>query len=221
MIGFLSAPENLPFTVALTVMLAIAILEGITTLLGMAVSGFFETLIPDIDFDIDADTGDIHATSGLTKLLGWLRIGKVPFLMLLIIFLTAFGLLGLLVQSTTHSMTGILMPAWLAVFPTFVLSLPVVRMFGGLLEKFMPQDETEAVSENSFIGRTATITLGTASAGSPAQAKLRDEFGQTHYLMVQPDVEGDVFETKEVVLIVKKAGSVYNVIKSTNEALVD
>ena len=50
----------------------------------------------------------------------------------------------------------------------------------------MPRDETEAVAEASFIGRDAQIVLGTARAGSPAQAKLQDAFGKTHYIMFEP-----------------------------------
>ncbi|MEZ5581571.1 MAG: DUF1449 family protein [Candidatus Competibacteraceae bacterium] len=46
---------------------------------------------------------------------------------------------------------------------------------------------------NQFIGRVAVITLGTAGYDSPAQAKLRDQHGQTHYIMTAPDQPKNAF----------------------------
>ena len=97
MLDFLLANENLPFTVALAVMFGIAVLEGVMALMGFALSGVLDSLLPDMDFDIEADVyADLETPSPFSRLLGWLRVGKVPMLMLLIIFLTGFGLIGLL-----------------------------------------------------------------------------------------------------------------------------
>ena len=51
MFEFLTASANLPFTVALTVMLFIAFLEGVGTVLGFAFSSLLDSLLPDIDID--------------------------------------------------------------------------------------------------------------------------------------------------------------------------
>jgi hypothetical protein len=55
----------------------------------------------------------------------------------------------------------------------------------------------------------AVITLGKATKGKPAQAKLKDKFGTTHYIMVEPDLEDDTFLQGDPVLIVRQAGAVY------------
>ena len=111
MFDFLLATENLPFTVALSVMFGIAFLEGVTVLMGFALSGMLDTLLPDMDFDIEADLySELEAPSPFSRLLSWLRVGKVPMLMLLIIFLTAFGLIGLALQSILHSSFDFLLP---------------------------------------------------------------------------------------------------------------
>ena len=130
-------------------------------------------------------------------------------LVVLIIFLTAFGLSGLAIQSIAKEVAGHLMPGMIVSIPAFLVSLPVVRIFAGMVAKIIPKDETDAVSEKSFIGRTATIVLGTARAGSPAQAKLRDKNGIVHYVMVEPEVTGIEFETGERVLLVSQEGSVF------------
>ena len=69
----------------------------------------------------------------------------------------------------------------------FMLSLPLLRFGGGVLQKVMPKDETTAVSEDSLIGRVAIITLGQARQGFPAEARVKDQHGYSHYIRLEPD----------------------------------
>lgn len=219
MFEFLTASQNTPFTVALTVMFGIAILEGVTALFGAALSSMLDTLLPDLD--IDADLPEYQSPNALSRLLGWLRIGQVPVLMLLVIFLTGFGLIGLGIQSAMQQSFGSMLPGVVASVPAVVLALPVVRVLGGALEKVMPRDETDAVSEEELIGLIGTVTLGRASSGSPAEAKVRDPKGTTHYVMVEPDDAADQFEAGKQVLLVSREGAVFRVIANPNPVLVD
>jgi len=225
MMEFFLASQNVAFTVALAVMLVIAVLEGITTLFGSGLSGLFESLLPETDVDIDvgagADGAGFDATSGLSRVLGWLHIGQVPILMLLVVFLTAFGLIGLGVQYLAWQALGSFLPGLPASGISCVASLPMVRLCGGILARIMPRDETEAVSEESFIGRIATITLGKATLGRPAQARLMDEYRQTHYVLVEPDDPNEVFETGTSVVLVSRQGTMFKGIRIPNAALVD
>ena len=218
MLDFILASENIPFSSALAIMLCIAALEGVGALFGLGISTFFESLIPD--FDIDVDGPDIQSSTTLSHFISWLRIGKVPFLILLIIFLTAFGLLGLVLQKLVLGITHAMMPTWIAVIPAFLGALPCVRLFGDVFAKFVPQDETEAVSHESFIGRIAIITLGTATTNSPAEARLKDEHQQSHYILVKPDNDNEIFESGAAVLIVSRSGAVFNAIVNPNKSLV-
>jgi hypothetical protein len=221
MLDFVSLPENSWFSIALVVMLGIALLEGVMSLMGMAMSSMLDSLLPDIDTDMDAGDVNIHPESGISRFLSWLRVGKVPVLMLLIVFLTGFGLSGLILQSFLSATFGFLLPAFLAAALALVVTLPLVRLVGGLIEQFMPGDESEVVSDSSLVGRTAVITLGTAKAGSPAQAKLKDKFGTAHYLMVEPDSDGVQFSAGSEVLLIKKEGHVFRVISVQNQNLSD
>lgn len=223
MLEFLTADGNQPFTVALAVMLIIAVFEGVTTLMGAGISELLDALLPDIDIDVDIDVDvDGSATNGsFTRVLGWLRIGQVPALILLIILLTSFGLIGLGIQSFSHGAVGLLLPGWVASIPALFMSLPVVRVLGGGLAKIMPKDETDAVSEASFVGRVAVITLGSARHGSPAEARLKDEHGQVHYVMVEPDSVNEEFEQGSSVLLVKQESAAFKAIRNTNDALID
>ena len=215
---FLLVTENLPFSVALAIMVSIAVLEGIGALFGLGVSTLLESLSPDMDFDIDGP--DIDSSTTLTHFLSWLRIGKAPLLILIVVFLTAFSIVGLLLQQLAYSVTGSLFNGWLLALPALFLSLPCVRFFGSVFARIAPSDETEAVSEDSFIGRVAVIVIGTAKQDSPAEAKLSDEHDQAHYIMVEPDNEGEIFESSTHVLIVRKSGNVFKVIENPNESLI-
>jgi hypothetical protein len=198
-------------------MIVIALLEGVGLIFGYGVSSFLETLIPEIDIEADVT----NTPNTITRLLGWLRVGKVPVLMLLIIFLTAFGLLGVAIQLILVNSFGVLLPTLVAIIPAFFVSLPVVRISCVLLSKIMPKDETDAVSSDTFIGRIATVTLGEAKKGNAAQAKLTDKFGHTHYLMIEPDNADETFLSGTSVLIVKKQGSLFLAIRNENLSLVD
>ena len=214
---FFLAPQNIPFTVAITVMIFIAILEGVGALLGLGISNLLESVLPDIDIDVDGP--DIESNTTLTHFLGWLRVGEVPFLILLVVFLTSFGILGLILQKSVFGVTGAMLPSIIAAVPAVIAALPCVRVFGGLINKIMPRDETEAVSTDTFIGRVAVVTIGTAEIGSPAEAKLVDKHQQSHYIMVEPDNDGDIIKQGEPALVVSKAGTIFKVIHNPNKSL--
>jgi hypothetical protein len=83
----------------------------------------------------------------------------------------------------------------------------------------MPKDETEAVSEKSFIGLVAVVTTGKAGMGSPAQGKLTDRYGQAHYVMIEPDEAGEEFLQGAEVLLVSRHGATFKAIRNTSAAL--
>ena len=215
MLALLGASQNLPFTVSLAVMLVIFVVELVALLIGGGISESLDAMLPDMELEVGLE----NTASSFTRLLGWLHVGKVPLLMLLIVFLTAFGLIGLVLQGIAHNLVGSFMPAWLASIPAFAASLPVVRTGGAVLAKIMPNDETDAVSSSTFIGRVATVTLGEATAGSSAEAKVTDEHGYTHYIMVEPDSEGVSFPQGSQVLLTEEHGAVFKGIRSDSDGL--
>jgi len=213
--SFLLDDANLVFTAALGVVLAIAALEVVTTLFGASLSGLVDSILPDMSFDLDADA-DIDAAQGaggpVGGILAWLCVGKVPALVLLIAFLTGFGAAGLVVQSLVAQATGALLPGWFAALPALAVALPATRFLGLGLARVFPEHETYAVSADSFVGRAAVITIGTAAAGQPAEARLRDEHGRTHYVRVEPLDPADSFPAGTEVVLRRKQDSVFKAV---------
>src|SRR5690606_18708261 len=96
-------------------------------------------------------------------------------------------------QSLSLGLTGVPLHLWLAVPLAALLAAPIVRLGGSLVARLLPRDETSVVSRDALLGRVAVIVLGTAEAGLPAQARVRDQHGLNHYLMVEPENPADRF----------------------------
>lgn len=215
MIEFLLDGANLPFTVALAIVALIGFLEGVGAVLGLALSNLLDQLLPEVEIDAP----DVPDHGAVSEFLSWLRFREVPVIIFLLAFLISFALSGLILQNIISAIFGFLLPAFVAAVIAFLLAMPGVRLFSSVLVRIMPRDETSAVASDSFIGRTATITLGTAKRGSAAQAKLKDGFEQTHYVMVEPDEASQEFAQGETVLLVRGEGAVFFAIPVTNTQL--
>jgi membrane protein implicated in regulation of membrane protease activity len=191
MLEFIAAPEILPFSVALTVMLLIGLVEA----LGLGASA------AHVDLGVDGGFGD--------DLLAWLGVGRVPLLMLLVVFLAFFGMAGLAIQQSAADLAGAPLSPWLASVAALAAALPLTGIGARGLARIMPSDETTAVSLDSLVGKRGTITVGTARRGSPAQARVRDAYGQSHYVMVEPHDEAHPIAQGETVLLVRRDGNIF------------
>lgn len=199
----LFAHETWPFGAALLLMLALLVTEGAGLLLSASPSSWIDGLLPD----------------SLDGSLGWLHLGKVPFLILLGLFLAGFSISGYAIQGFSEALLGHLLPAWLASVPALLTAVATVSGLGGLIARVMPSDESSVISEQSLIGRAGVVTQGVARQGMAAQVKVRDMHGRSHYVLVEPDLAGDTFEEGTTVLLVKKTGARYLGIKNPHPDL--
>lgn len=216
-------PQSLPFASALAIVLALFLLEILSLLLGSSVLGIGADA-PDVDMDmdadfdlsldIDADAADLVETevSGPSGLLGWLGVGEVPFLIWLVCFLTMFGLSGLILQSVVLSAFGIAVPMLVATAVALVPAVTLTRFITGWVAAIMPKTETSAMRRRFLGGHRGTITQGTAARGKPAEAKIKDRFGNTHYLRVEPLYDDGVFPQGSDVTLIRKRGDQFFVI---------
>jgi len=233
---FFTEPEFLPYNVAFCLMGILALSEVVSLVMGVGVSDFIEDALPDIpdldlevpDADLDAEVDvdhDIKTTTQAVdgdiplplKILAWLRMGRIPFLISLAVFLMSFSVIGYVLQSNVSVILPFI-PSGLIVGVTIFLSFPVLRAGNTLIGKVWPKDETSAVSQQSLVGQVAKITLGMATQERPAEAKVRDKFDHTHYVMVRPDSD-ETFTSADELLLIAFDGQIYSAIKNTNTNL--
>lgn len=193
MLEIIAAPANLPFSVALLVMLMIGAVEA----LGLGASAVHLDLHADLD--------------GGGDLLGWLGFGKVPLLMLLVVFLALFGLAGLAIQQFAGPLA-----LWIAAPAAAAAALPLTGLGARGLARIMPQDETTAIGLDSLVGRRGIITIGTARRGSPAQARVADMHGQVHYVMVEPYDDDHSIGEGETVRLDRRDGNIFIAVGRTD-----
>ena len=195
----LFATETWPFTIATFLMLLIAVTEGIALVIGASLSESLQHAFPD-SFD--------HLHGSFDKLLGWLHVGRVPMLVLIVLYLSTFALTGFGLNIVANRIFSMWVPTVFSVPIAFLATVPIVRMLGSKIARFIPQEQTYAVSFASLVGRPAVIVSGTARQGYPAQARVRNEHGQTIYVMVEPEAAGMTFQAKEEILLTQQvAGS--------------
>jgi len=198
-----------PFTVALLLMAMIALLELGGLLFGVAFSGVIDGMLPEFDADVDLDAGaDISGGDAIGKLFAWLYVGRVPVLIIFAALLAGFGLSGVFLQRVSATLFGGPMPLILATPAAIGAALPLTRLFAGALARIMPREESDAVSDESFVGLIAHVIRGEARKGAPAEAKLADAHGLTHYILVEPENDATFCEGEEVLLI-EKRGAVF------------
>lgn len=198
----LLADYNLPFAIAFGAMLLLSLMQII------GVGDLF-----DLDANIDADVeaaadfdGSTSIMGGITTLLG---IGRVPFLIWLMVFLFLFASIGVGIQSLAGNVLGAPLDALLAAAITFGVTLPATATLVRPLGHILPKDETSAVGIDSLVGRRAAITTGTARKGYPARAKVYDRHGQVHHVMVEPHEADSEIKEGDEVLLVRREGQVF------------
>ena len=219
--NLINAPETEIFGIAIALMVLLGVFEVISMLAG-GISDWLDNLLPDsLTETAHAEVGLDVADAGIfVRFLSWLYVGRIPVLMLMVMFLAVYGLTGYLFQTAFATVFGSYLNGTLAAVIVWFISLPLVRVTASGLYKIMPKDETTAVLQESLIGRVGTVVLGEARVGNAAQVRVKDAYGQQHYVMVEPDSE-DVLKQGDAVLLVSLDGNTFKAILNPSGSLVD
>ena len=197
----LFAEYNLPFLIALIAVVFISFAQIV------GLGDLFESAAADIEFDVDPDAAISGGwTEGAFSLLG---LGKVPFLIWLMLLMFVFAVIGVAGQAFAVALIGGPLDAIAAAVLAAGAALPVNGALTRPLARLLPQDETSAVSLDTLVRRDAEIQIGTAKRGSPARSKVIDVFGQPHFVMVEPHDPDTVMSEGDTVLLVRREGQTF------------
>lgn len=215
MIDYLFEPYNAPFLYALYFMLGILGLEILSLIAGLGLSEIVDNLFDatdvGLDNEIDADV-EIEGNF-ITKYIAWIKVKNVPMLILVIVFLASFSITGFVGQSALVRFFDFVLPTWASILGFGLAAVPGYYWVSKFLGEKLFKEETSAVSEKTFLGQTAEINMGTAKLGLPAEAKLKDQYGQLHYFLVEPETDGEEFEQGTKVQLIRKENNSFKAIK--------
>lgn len=231
MFEYLLSDQYLPFSIALGILFGLLALELFFaliggTLLGLGADGLDAPDIdgPDVDLpdlaelDIDLTPADLaeadleltsfdelesvpNAPSG--SITSWLGMGKAPAMIWLASVLVGVGLTGLALQSLIEAVFGGPAPAFLVGIPAAVAGIAFARSFGSLFARLLPKTETQSLSERHLGRRMGTVTQGAAARGRPAEVRVSDRYGNTHYLRAEPLRDTDEIKQGTEVLVLR------------------
>lgn len=221
-IDFIFAAENATFTIAATVMLMIGGLELLSLLVGHSLSGLVDHFMPDAlsgDLSVDLDLhANIHTDIDLNahpdahlpftvEFLSWFYIGKMPFLMVLVIFMMSFSTTGYLINEIMFGITEHRLSTWLGSLIAFLLCLFPMHFLSAVIYTIMPKDESEAISADDLIDRTGEILYGKLPQKTGESAEIKIEVpidhntgkNQNHFIVAQL-IEDTEYTSKQVVI---------------------
>ena len=195
---FFLNPSNLPFIVSGCTLAAILILEIFGLFIGMSTM-----LQSHIMGHIDANGNGIpdHLEAQGFSLFSWLNPGRVPFMVMMVIFSTVFTVVGFGTQWMFLGATSHYAPMILSVPIVLAITLPITRSGTNAIAKIIPRDETNAITLESLTGDQGWVIIGPISSKVSGSVRITDKYGTDHYLTAFS--EGDaILECRDTVILV-------------------
>ncbi len=226
MLDTLLSGPFVPFTLSLALLFGLLVLEVTLLFIGGSLMGdgaeadlgLIDGTEVDIDLgDFDLDGFDIEAPEFDLEMgdadvvvqppplhpLAWLGFGKMPTLIWMATVFMSFAVAGIALQALASVSLGGPIPALLAAVPSAIASLWFTRHFGTAFAAVLPKSETQSVSIRQLGRRNGLVTQGTATRGTPAEVRVTDRYGNTHYLRAEPLHDADVIVQGAEVLVLR------------------
>ena len=132
MIEFILSNANLPYSIAIGIVITFTALELLAVIVGFSIASFLDNLVApnhSADLEVGAET---------TLITSWLFINKVPVMIWFSIFLTGIGLSGIAMNFITLKYLSFLLPHYLSIPLALTLSIPFTRKIATIVGKIMP-----------------------------------------------------------------------------------
>lgn len=196
----LFADYNGPYLFAISFVLLIGVFEIVSLLFGQMLSGFLDAHLTHYD----------SLTSGYTgQALDYLHIGRIPALVVLCLLAGYFGLFGLLIQHCAVSIWQTPLSNALLIPVNLAVSVLAVHYSGKIIAPWLPRDESTAMTEEQFVGHMAVITGPSAVAGCPCEGRFTDQYGQAHYLLLEPEAGKTLHKGDRVLIVCRLSATRY------------
>lgn len=185
--AFLFDTNLLPFHISLIILVLVSMVETMGYYFNIKSSDYLKMLLPQ-----------------------WLKPSffiqlKFSKILIFIFLLLNFSVAGYILEFIFFAKFESFAPAYYVIFPALLIAIFFTVFMIHCLDQVIKPESPQYSSH--LIGRLASISSGNARPGFSAQARVRDEFGQLHYIQVEPEF-GEL-ELQAQILLVKKYKSYY------------
>lgn len=197
MLDFFLEYDLLPFHVSVLALFLLSLAETVGYYIGLRPSTFFKKLSPK--WLIDAP------------------ILKVKFskVLVMVFLLINFSFAGYVLQLVGFAHQQHFFAWYYVLLPASIIAIFFTIFMIHCLDQVIKPQFTK--SQSSLVGRLATISSGSARPGFSAQARVRDEFGQLHYVQVEPEFGELQFQSQILLIRFKKSHYIAKKISNSNQ----
>lgn len=169
----------LPFNIAVIALILISLIETIGFYFGVRPLSFLRHFIP----------------LGLHNPLLSIKFSKI---LILIFFLINFSFAGYFLQFFCYAYHGTFFPIIYISIPALLIAIFFTIFMIHCLDQVIKPKYLN--KKTNLVGRLAIISQGTASPSTTAQARVRDEYGQLHYIQVRSE-SGEIAIDTQITLV--------------------
>ena len=199
MLEFFLEPDLIPFHISVLVLILLSMAETVGYYIGLRPSTFLKRISPDW-----------LTHSPLIQV----KFAKV---LIFVFLLINFSFAGYFLQLSLYAIQNEFSTWYYVILPAFLIAIFFTVFMIHCLDQVI-KPELHATQIN-LLGRLATISSGNARPGFSAQARLRDEFGQLHYIQVEPEFGELEFQSEIILIRFKKSHYIAKKISHSNELL--
>ena len=197
MLEFLFEHELMPFHLSVLALILLSMAETFGYYLGIRPSTFLKKVSPDWLIE-----------SPLLQV----KFSKV---LIFVFLLLNISFAGYFLQLSIFASKQEFAPWYYVILPALVIAIFfTVFMIHCLDQVIKPKITTNQVD---LLGRLATVSSGNARPGFSAQARVRDENGQLHYVQVEPEFGELEFQSQIILIRFRKSHYIAKKISTSNQ----
>ncbi|RSZ26641.1 OB-fold-containig protein [Acinetobacter bereziniae] len=197
MLEFLFEHELMPFHLSVLALILLSMAETFGYYLGIRPSTFLKKVSPDWLIE-----------SPLLQV----KFSKV---LIFVFLLLNFSFAGYFLQLSIFASKQQFAAWYYVILPALVIAIFfTVFMIHCLDQVIKPKITTNQVD---LLGRLATVSSGNARPGFSAQARVRDENGQLHYVQVEPEFGELEFQSQIILIRFRKSHYIAKKISTSNQ----
>ena len=133
--------------------------------------------------------------------------------LIMVFLLMNFSFAGYFLQLCIYAQRQEFLSAYYLILPALIIAIFFTVFMIHCLDQVIKPVHSKQVS---LLGQLATISSGNARPGFSAQARVRDRFGQLHYVQVEPEFGELEFQSQIILIRLKNSHYIAKKISKSN-----